>query len=246
MTDILGIDVDAMTILTAIIAIETLVIIALTIRLLRKSSSGMEPIIADLFNEMLKKIPAAKATEEVYSELIEKKVDEKFEEIRKEIGEKMKAEISKETRRTDTQLKELQTSMERSLKKAITDTKHVAEEVKTKSLEDYVLITILDLARSNKMGVSVERIYGYMLKYRPVPIETLLVELVHLRNEGFVILPSKVEDWQDIGSEMCVELTEKGEKRAISVMEEVSYQLKEVVRNARELMLSFIKAFFLR
>jgi len=37
MTDILGIDLDAMTILTAIIAIETLVIIALTIRLLRKS-----------------------------------------------------------------------------------------------------------------------------------------------------------------------------------------------------------------
>ena len=53
---ILGIDVDTVTILTAIMAIETLVIIVLTIRLLRKSGSGIDPVTADLMKETVKKI----------------------------------------------------------------------------------------------------------------------------------------------------------------------------------------------
>ena len=52
----LGIDIDAMTILTAIIAIETLVILVLTIRLLRKSGSAVEKALI-VAEKALDKVP---------------------------------------------------------------------------------------------------------------------------------------------------------------------------------------------
>ncbi|MBU7027098.1 MAG: hypothetical protein HXS48_09150 [Theionarchaea archaeon] len=74
MTDVLGIDADAMTVLTAIIAIETLVIIALIIRLLRKSGPT-----ADLLEEILNKITTPKASEEDFSKIAKEKADERGE-----------------------------------------------------------------------------------------------------------------------------------------------------------------------
>lgn len=145
---------DNMEILTAIIAIETFVIIILTIILLRKRSGGIEPTTADLFKEILKKVPTADTSEEDYSELVEKKADEEFEEIRKEMSEKMKAEIteiSRKTRKTDAQIEKLQKSMEKLLNEAITESRHVERNTVLETLEGRILILLLKLAPGEYM-----------------------------------------------------------------------------------------------
>jgi hypothetical protein len=110
MTSILGIDSDVwVIILTIIIAIETLYLI---IQEKRKSSSGIEPVTADLFKDILKKVPNAK-TEDDFLKLADQKADEKIENIKKEIFAEMKASISKisrKTRETDAQISKIETS----------------------------------------------------------------------------------------------------------------------------------------
>ena len=80
-------------------------------------------------------------------ELIEKKADERIENIRKEMSEKMKAEISeisKRSKRTDAQIKELQISMEKLLNEAITESRHVEKETALKTLMNRILVELFE------------------------------------------------------------------------------------------------------
>jgi len=151
MTSFLGIDSDVwVVILTIIIAIETLYLI---IQEKRKGSSGIEPTTADLFREMLKKIPAAKASEEDFSKIAGKKADERIQNIKEEITKEMEAkflEISKKTKRTDAQITELRTSMENLLNKAITESRHVEKDTELEAMKNRVLTKLLDLRRHGK------------------------------------------------------------------------------------------------
>lgn len=204
-----------MEILTAIIAIETFVIIVLTIILLRKRSSGIEPITADLFKEMLKKIPSAEISEE---ELIEKKADERIENIRKEMSEEIEAKISeigRKSRRTDVQIKELQDSMEQILNKAITESRTVEKEVAAETLTNRVLVSILDLVMLLKKNmIEVAQLREYISRYQPASIYTLLEDLIHLRDAGYIDLPDNVKFSSDIRHSTPVVLTPKGFEKA--------------------------------
>jgi tetratricopeptide (TPR) repeat protein len=52
-----GFETDIMTILTALLVVETLVIIYLTIKLLKKDSNGISPGTATVIKEILRKVP---------------------------------------------------------------------------------------------------------------------------------------------------------------------------------------------
>jgi len=72
---------DSMEILTAIIAIETFVIIVLTMKLLKKGSSAIDPTAAGIMGELIKRIPIVLDPKElpvVSKEDIKKLEEKKF------------------------------------------------------------------------------------------------------------------------------------------------------------------------
>lgn len=221
MSSFLGIDLDVW--LTIIIIIETLIIIIETLYLIiqgkRKSSNGIEPITADLFKEMLKKIPSAETEKDDFSKLIEQKADEKFENIRKEISEEIDAkfsEISRKSRRTDAQISEIKTSMEGLLEKAITESRHAEKEVVAETLMQRVFVSIFDaMMEMGEYTVSFDKLFSniWAISERISPI-IFFRELIHLRDEGMISLPEEVKSFSDIKSNTPIRLTSKGKATA--------------------------------
>lgn len=83
-----------------------------------------------------------KVSEEDFSELVEKKADEKFEEIRKETTEKIKVEVSKISGKTDSQIKGLQNSIDKLLNDATIELRHVEKDTELEVLKDKILIAM--------------------------------------------------------------------------------------------------------
>lgn len=96
-------------------------------------------MVRTTFDDLRKHSWPDKALEEDFSKLAEQKADEKIENIRKEINEEIEAkisEISRKSRKNDTQIPEIKASMEKLLGKAITESRHVEKDAELETLKN--------------------------------------------------------------------------------------------------------------
>jgi len=163
-----------------------------------------------------------KASEEDFSKIAEEKADEKIENIRKEMSEEMEArisEISKKSRKTDAQIRELQDSMQQILNRAIEESRTVEKEAMAETIANRILASILKATR--ELGyeeLNADTIFDYVYKSYGQEIETrtFLKELLRLRDDGLIDLPKNVKAWYRFSIDTPVKLTKVGKEVAKS------------------------------
>ena len=171
-------------------------------------------MVGETLDDYRKHAWSEKTSKEGFSELAELKADEKIEKIKRGMSEEMEAkifEISKKTRKTDAQIVELQTSMEKLLDKAIAESRHVEKDVAAEAMKNKILTTLLYLWRLEEKSVPVAKLHSFM--DRP-SIEIYEKGLIYLENENLISLSRKVAGIRYFGGDEMVTLRQKGKKEA--------------------------------
>lgn len=105
------------------------------------------------------------------------------------------SEISKKNRRTDAQIEKLQTSMEKLLDEAITESRHVEKDTELETLKNRILIKLLDFWRQEYGPVDEITLWAELGKPLPAAVKNRIDEL---EDERLVQIVGEIRDVREI------------------------------------------------